>query len=203
MILSLANTVNFQARRLRQQVGKKVDLDDLISDGWVGAIDAVDRFDQDQATNPNNWQQSLRTFATRRISGAMLDAMRERDHLSRTQRAGTSRIYADPSPPRSLEEMAYVRGGHGDSSSDYDEIPVPDEAAAKAFNHLESQVALRQAMKALSVAHQDVLSMYYFDGMPLHMIGLKYGYTESRACQVLRDARLRLRAELIAEEMAA
>lgn len=204
MILSLQSTVSFQARRLQQQIGRKADIEDLVSDAWVGAIDAVDRFDPAQATNPNNWQQSLRTFAARRIAGAMLDALRERDHLSRTQRSGASRIYADPAPPRSLDEMRAHRGHGGDSpSSDFDDVPVTDEAAERAFSQLEYSVALRQAMATLQANHRDVLHLYYFEGQALHMIGAKYGFTESRACQVLRDARLRLRAALLAEEMAA
>lgn len=204
MILSLQSTVSFQARRLQQQIGRKADLDDLTSDAWVGAIDAVDRFDPAQATNPDNWQQSLRTFAARRIAGAMLDALRERDHLSRTQRSGASRIYADPAPPRSLDEMRSHRGHGGDSpNSDFDDVPVTDETAERAFNHLEYSVALRQAMSTLQANHRDVLSMYYFEGLPLHQIGARYGFTESRACQVLRDARIRLRAALMTEEMAA
>lgn len=194
MILSLTNTVEYQARRLYQQIGKKVDLDDLTSDAWVGAIDAVDRFDQTQATCPDNWERSLRTFATRRISGAMLDAMRERDHLSRTQRSGASKIYANAAAPRSLDEM---KGG-GKDVNDFDDIPIQDETAAKAFDQFEMSLALEQGMLILSDHHRDVLNMYYFDGLPLHVIGEKYGYTESRACQVLRDARSKLGVKLAA-----
>lgn len=190
MVLSLEKTVCWLARRTAIQTGQPYD--DLVSDGWLGAIEAVDRFDYEKMTDTEDWQKSLRTFASRRIAGAMVDAMRERDHLTRSQRAGTSRIYADPSHPASLDEIHFAE------SEEIGEIQVPDREAERAFNQVEDAVAMRQALSQLDEYYQDVLRMYYFEGVSLRQIGEHFSYTESRACQVLRQARDKM-SEVILE----
>src|SRR4051794_14466838 len=64
------------ALRLAGKVPASVDLDDLIGAGVLGLIDAVDRFDPSRAI-------PFEAYARTRIQGAILDAMRAEDHLSR------------------------------------------------------------------------------------------------------------------------
>lgn len=57
----------------------QIELDDLISAGTIGLIQAVDRFDPSR-------NLKLKTLAEHRIRGAMLDYLRQLDPLPRTLR---------------------------------------------------------------------------------------------------------------------
>jgi len=67
------------ALRLAGRVPPSVDLDDLIGAGVLGLIDAVDRFDASRSI-------PFEAYARTRIQGAILDALRAEDHLSRRDR---------------------------------------------------------------------------------------------------------------------
>lgn len=58
------------------KVPPSVEFDDLISNGVLGLIDAVEKFDSERRV-------LLETYARKRINGAIYDYLREEDHLSR------------------------------------------------------------------------------------------------------------------------
>lgn len=63
------------------------DRDDLLGYGCIGLIEAVDRYNPQQAC-------SFETFAVNRIRGEVLDFLRSRDFLSRTTRTRVKRYQA-------------------------------------------------------------------------------------------------------------
>src|SRR5579871_1917981 len=67
------------ARRLARRLPAHIDIDDLISAGVIGLLEAAERFDP---TRVNRFE----AFAEFRIRGAMLDDLRSRDTLSRDMR---------------------------------------------------------------------------------------------------------------------
>src|SRR5256885_564639 len=67
------------ALRLAGRVPKSVDLDDLIAAGMLGLIDAADRYDDTRGI-------PFEAYSRRRIQGAILDALRAEDHLTRRER---------------------------------------------------------------------------------------------------------------------
>src|ERR1700748_1782829 len=67
------------ARRLARRLPAHVEIDDLISSGVIGLMEAAERFD------PNRVDR-FEAFAEFRIRGAMLDDLRSRDTLSRDMR---------------------------------------------------------------------------------------------------------------------
>ncbi len=77
-ILSCANQVKLLARRAAYKTPGNL-YPDLLSVAWIGAIEAVDRF------NPNMGVK-LSTFTGRRITGSILDYLRRQDLLTRGQR---------------------------------------------------------------------------------------------------------------------
>jgi RNA polymerase sigma factor (sigma-70 family) len=85
-ILSLTPNVYAIAGKLRRKLPRHMDLGDLRSAGWIGAIEATDRFELGHGA-------SLATFADRRIRGAILDYLRSLDPLSTCHR---KRLKADP-----------------------------------------------------------------------------------------------------------
>jgi len=78
LILAHLPQVELLARKLHRRC-PQVELDDLISAGTVGLIQAVDRFDPSR-----NFK--LKTLAEHRINGALLDHLRHLDPLPRAVR---------------------------------------------------------------------------------------------------------------------
>ena len=73
------------AGRLRQRLPPGADLDELMQAGLIGLDEALSRFDASKGA-------SFDHYATRRIEGAMLDALRASDELSRDTRAHQRQI---------------------------------------------------------------------------------------------------------------
>ena len=73
------------AGRLRQRLPPGADLDDLMQAGLIGLDEALNRFDASKGA-------SFSHYAARRIEGAMLDALRASDELSRDTRARQRQI---------------------------------------------------------------------------------------------------------------
>jgi RNA polymerase sigma factor FliA len=68
------------AHKMISRLPFNVEIDDLIQVGMLGLSDAITRFDETQGVQ-------LEAFATQRIKGAMLDELRQNDHLSRGVRS--------------------------------------------------------------------------------------------------------------------
>lgn len=81
-ILSHLPLVRPIAREVHRQCPRNVALEDLISAGTIGLIQAVDRYDAARGTQ-------LRTLANLRIRGAILDHLRGLDSLPRSLRRFT------------------------------------------------------------------------------------------------------------------
>ncbi len=73
---SLIKKVKIIAYRIKNKVPVNVELDDLISAGCVGLMEALRNFDGSQNVK-------LETFVENRIKGAILDELRRQDFLSR------------------------------------------------------------------------------------------------------------------------
>lgn len=71
--------VHHVARQMASRLSTQADLDELISAGALGLIQAVDAFDHSRGL-------SFSTFAVPRIRGAILDELRKQDHLPRNVR---------------------------------------------------------------------------------------------------------------------
>jgi RNA polymerase sigma factor for flagellar operon FliA len=79
MVLQYAPLIKYIASRLALRLPSHISLDDLISSGIIGLIDAVQKFDP--AKNIN-----FKTYAEFRIKGAMLDELRSLDWIPRSVR---------------------------------------------------------------------------------------------------------------------
>ncbi len=79
--------VRLIARRIHERLPAHVSLDDLISSGVIGLLAAIDNFDES-----HNVQ--LKTYAERRIRGAIMDSLREMDWAPRETRKKSKVIEA-------------------------------------------------------------------------------------------------------------
>src|SRR5437867_3205396 len=79
LIEAYAPVVKYVAQRLACRLPDWICLDDLISTGVVGLIDAIAKYDPTRGT-------TFKTYAEWRIRGAMLDELRELDWVPRAVR---------------------------------------------------------------------------------------------------------------------
>src|SRR5258706_14400409 len=87
LILEHLPQVRLIARRIHERLPENVSLDDLISNGIIGLIAAVDRFDPAQNV-------LLKTYAEHKIRGAIYDGLREMDWAPKNKRRRAKQIEA-------------------------------------------------------------------------------------------------------------
>lgn len=215
--------VHYSARELAAKIPQSVELDDLVSAGTLGLIQALEGFDPSRG-------HVFSTYAMQRIRGAMLDDLRSRDWLPRTARTRARRL-ADTTakleselgrPPKHTEIAAALGVGMGDywrqwvdSDRSYLvplEGTVPDQApgavrleeiiddpnaddAATQVTREEGFASLREAVAALPQKERIVLALYYYEQLNLRQIGEVLHLTESRVSQIRTQALKRLRAD--------
>ncbi len=214
--------VRFAVRRMATS-GKMrfLDLDDLVSYGTIGLIQAVDRFNPERGVN-------FQSYALSRIRGAILDALRATDFIPRGLRARASLIERATdslspglgrAPTRAeircetgLTDQEYDRAvsatqtrvmsldmlSAGDPDTDPErverlQLASPDEPAIVAILQRERYEALAAGIAALPQRDRVVLSLYYAEGLSLKEIGVVLGVSESRVNQIKTRAIDRLR----------
>lgn len=214
------------ARRLARRLPAHVEIDDLISSGVIGLMEAAERFDPSRVDR-------FEAFAEFRIRGAMLDDLRSRDTLSRDMRRlsnelrdATRRLEAQLGRTPDQEEIAkrlgvgvdelYARQqklsgssvvGIDDAGPDLLER-TGDHTAVDPFEQAskhEMTDRLVSGIGHLPEKMQQVLSLYYCDNLNLKEIGAVLGVTESRVCQIHGEATRRLRdslSEIVSEAAA-
>ncbi len=79
MVLQYAPLIKYIAARLALRLPSHISLEDLVSSGIIGLIDAVQKFDSSKNIN-------FKTYAEFRIKGAMLDELRSLDWIPRSVR---------------------------------------------------------------------------------------------------------------------
>jgi RNA polymerase sigma factor FliA len=215
-------TVRYLARRIHERLPQHVELEDLISAGVVGLIDAFSKFDHTKKVQ-------FKSYAQFRIRGAILDSLRTLDwsprELRRKGRAVEEAIRAlnlrfGRAPVEqeiadelgmSLAEYQHLLGDlkgleigslHMERSEDSGDeelsyIPGPTEEDPL-FQCLKGEMKQRlaDAIDELPEKERMVLTLYYYEELTMKEIGLTLGVVESRISQIHSSAVLHLRAAL-------
>jgi RNA polymerase sigma factor for flagellar operon FliA len=110
MVLQYAPLIKYIASRLALRLPSHISLEDLISSGIIGLIDAVQKFDPSKNIN-------FKTYAEFRIKGAMLDELRSLDWIPRSVRKKShlvenafAQLQKDLGRPAEAEEVAELLG---------------------------------------------------------------------------------------------
>ncbi len=214
--------VRFLARRIHERLPQHVDIEDLVSAGVVGLMDAFAKFDPEKKVQ-------FRSYAQFRIRGAILDSLRTLDwsprELRRKGRAVeeairvlTARLGRAPGENEiaaemgiGLEEYQQLLGDlkgleigtlhlERSENSGEDELAYvpgrPDEDPLFRCLRGELEERLTEAIANLPDRERLVMTLYYYEEMTMREIGLALGVVESRVSQVHASAVVHLRAAL-------
>lgn len=207
-VRELLPLVKRAARRLKRLV-RNLDADDLVGDGCVGLIRAVDSYDPLRGTR-------LEEYARRLIVGAMLNGVRRMDPVSerarRTVREGETQRY-DLAVARGdvpgAQEMERLHPGYGRAmAAAYRgqplslDAPLPRGEAlsgdwsgdpAQIVERRSESARLARVLAALPQRQRDVVLLHYFGGSSLRAIGKRLAISPQRASQLHLSALAKLR----------
>src|SRR3954471_1613628 len=211
LVLQYSPLVKYVAGRLRTRMPDTVEQDDLVSDGVLGLIDAIERFEPARGL-------SFQTFAVPRIRGAIIDGMRSMDFVPRSVRdklrtvnrarvALEERLGRVPEDTEVAREVGIpvqqLRDLSRQASSNHanlDDFDLADELTTAADHGIEEgdlSASLMRVVDQLVERDQVIIALYYFEGLALAEIGQVLGVTESRVSQVHRRATSTLREKLL------
>lgn len=224
LILTYAPLIKYIANRLASRLPPQVAVDDLVSCGIIGLIDAINKFDP-----AKNVQ--FKTYAEFRIKGAMLDELRALDWVPRSVRRKITeleRTYAElegklgrpatdeetactlgislPEFHRLLDETKAVtfldidflrQKAPEENDADPTEVFTRDERDPfTALNLTQTKDLVARAISELPEKEKLTVALYYQEELTMKEIGEVLGYTESRISQMHSKAMLRLRTKL-------
>jgi RNA polymerase sigma factor for flagellar operon FliA len=211
LVLQYAPLVKYVAGRLRTRMPDTVEQDDLVSDGVLGLIDAIERFEPARGL-------SFQTFAVPRIRGAIIDGMRSMDFVPRSVRdklrsVHRARVALEERLGRAPEDTEVAREAGipvqqlrdltrqaNSSHANLDDFDLADELSSAADHPVEqgdTNASLMRVVDQLAERDQVIIALYYFEGLTLAEIGQVLGVTESRVSQVHRRATMTLREKLL------
>lgn len=209
------------AYRMARRLPAHVELDDLVSAGVIGLMEAAERFDPKRGAH-------FQAFAEFRIRGAIIDDLRTRDTLSRDMRKfsnklreATRKLESELGRTPDQDELAETLGlkvdelhrqqsnlsgssviGFDDVGPDFLEYTSDDRSPDpfEVTSHREALASLISGIDDLPERMQQVISLYYCESMTLREISQILGLTESRICQIHGEATIRLRKSLSIEQ---
>ena len=216
--------VKYVASRIAQRLPAQVELDDLVSVGVLGLMDAVAKFDASRGAK-------FKTYAEFRVRGAILDELRSMDWAPRSVRQKASKMEAAafklqarlgryPEGEEIAQEMGISLSEYFDTHKEIQNLPVlslddigvdresgeqkslldclagkGDDPHAQ-FRLNEIKETLAKTIESLPGRENMVVALYYYKEMTMKEIGAVLDITESRVSQLHSKAVSRLRAKL-------
>jgi RNA polymerase sigma factor for flagellar operon FliA len=217
--------VKHQAQRLGSKLPPEVDIEDLMSHGLFGLMDAITRFDVGRGI-------LFETFAPRRIGGAMLDYLRSMDWVPRISRTRAKQLnqailsyQMEFGRPPTQDELAALLGAPkreldriisdgsvvgvtsldrkinwNDSTDDSLFHLIKDRRATNPLSAVQRQDLKEIVTRNLSRSEQLIVVLYYHENMTMKEIGLTLDLSESRVSQMHSSILARLKAQLQSHE---
>lgn len=214
--------VKYNGERIWSRLPDGVELDDLISAGVFGLMDAINAFDMSRGVK-------FETYCVPRIRGAMLDELRSMDWVPRLVRSKASKLNASVkeleeklgrSPTEielaakmemtvpELEKMIQEANAVGlislnkkwyetDSYKDVREIDVlEDKRSDDPTRRVQKSDIMRLVTKGLNRNERLIIILYYYEELTMKEIGATLDLSESRVSQMHSAIVQRLQGQL-------
>jgi RNA polymerase sigma factor for flagellar operon FliA len=214
--------VKYAAERVHSKLPSKVELDDLISAGTFGLIDAIEAYDPARGVK-------FGTYCLPRIKGSILDELRSMDWVPRLVRTrahqltrATQSLEASLGRKPTIKETAEklnlnmedfnrlrrdasavnvvslnTQYGEGDGDKDIREIDIIKDKKSDAPPIEAQKRDLKNLLtKGLTRAERLIVVLYYYEEMTMKEIGTTLDLSESRVSQMHSSIVQRLKAQL-------
>ena len=226
LILEHLQQVKLIASRIHDKLPESVVLDDLVSAGVLGLIEAVDKFDA-------SLDVKLKTYAEHKIRGAILDSLRSLDWAPRNKRRKAKLIEAaiveaEKKLKRTAVEeevaqhlgvpieeyrqwMVEVRGINlapleqgGPAGGEGTDLlrfisDTDEEWPSQLFERSELERLVASTIERLPEIERTIITLYYHKEMTLRQIARIVSLHETRVSQLKSQAILRMRSALHAK----
>ncbi len=214
--------VRYNGERIWSRLPDGVELDDLVSAGTFGLMDAIDAFDLSRGVK-------FETYCVPRIRGAMLDELRTMDWVPRLVRSKASKLNEAiktlearfgraPSDAEVAEHMQLSREEFekllveanavslvslnkkwcdSDSSKDVREIDIlEDKKGEDPTRRIQKSDLMRLVTKGLNRNERLIIILYYYEELTMKEIGATLDLSESRVSQMHSAIVERLQSQL-------
>ena len=214
--------VRYNAERVWAKLPDGVDLNDLMSAGVFGLMDAIEAFDMDRGVK-------FETYCVPRIRGAMLDELRTMDWVPRLVRSKASKVEAARKivearvgrPPMEVEiaeqmglpiqEFERMKSDASavnlvslekkwyetDSYKDVREVDVVEDIKCEDPTvGIQKMDVMRLVTKGLNRNERLIIILYYYEELTMKDIGNTLGLSESRVSQMHSSIVARLKEQL-------
>jgi len=214
--------VKYNGEKIWQRLPDGVELDDLISAGVFGLMDAIDAFDLERGVK-------FETYCVPRIRGAMLDELRSMDWVPRLVRSKASKLAEANKQletkhgraPTTKELAAHMelsekelekmmmdanavnlislnkRWYETDSYKDVREIDILEDGKGEdPTRRIQKNDLMRLVTKGLNRNERLIIILYYYEELTMKEIGATLDLSESRVSQMHSSIVSRLQQQL-------
>jgi len=225
VIIQYSPMIKYVANRIAMRLPPHIEVDDLISVGVLGLMDAITKYDSSRGAK-------FKTYAEFRVRGAILDELRSMDWVPRSIRQKASKVdkvvqglqaklRRTPEDEEVAKEMGLSLDQFHETLNETKSIPIfsledlgiakesgdqqslLDCLAGKADADPQTQIRLvelkeiiAKAIDALPEKERLMVSLYYYEELTMKEIGAVLDITESRVSQIHSKAVYRLRTKL-------
>lgn len=217
IVLKNLGLVRACALSLRNTYIKYGDVDDVINEGVIALMEAIDSFDPTKGAK-------FETYASLKVRGAVIDYVRKQDWVPRPVRKfardldkANSILYNQYNRAPTNAELAEHLGiteekllrGMADASNavtlsfeellyedNFEETPAGGESTDARLLRNERRQIIADAIAQLKEKERQVITLYYYKSMKYSDIAKVIGVSESRVCQINTKAILALKAAL-------
>jgi RNA polymerase sigma factor for flagellar operon FliA len=218
--------VKYCAERLHNKLPDKVELDDLISAGTFGLMDAINAFDPSRGVK-------FETYCAPRIRGSILDELRSMDWVPRLVRARAHQLakvthtlemnlgrkpvereiaeelnmnieeFSRLQRDASAVSLVSLNNKYNDSDGEKDicEIDViKDQKSEDPLLEAQKRDLKNLLTKGLTRAERLIIVLYYYEEMTMKEIGATLDLSESRVSQMHSSIVDRLKAQMFSRK---
>ncbi len=224
IIVEYAPLIKYLARKIAARLPANIELDDLVSCGVIGLMDAIEKFDPGR-------DNKFKTYAEFRIRGAMLDELRAQDWVPRSIREKAKlleRTYAkiesslgrQPTDEEMCKELDISQKDFHDLVNKAKSVSLLNIDDSSSFNKGDKKIMagvmdsdklinpysavsyknlrdkIKEGISSLPEKQRLVLSLYYYEDLNLKEIGRILDVTESRVSQLHTQAIIKLKVKL-------